>query len=80
MPYNGKLPKTLEQLRPQIVDFEDDRGDNNGYFVHLIAGLINTFDEVHFLHEDTLKLIHNKFKNNVKPCQCEECLRYLNYK
>lgn len=72
-----KLPKAIFDLKddPRVDTIEDERDDNNGYWVYLKRGLINDADGIHMVHEMTVKDVMEKMKaSNIVPCQCGSCL------
>lgn len=59
------LPKSLRPWASIIEDFEDDRGNENGYWVHLRDGWVcDESAAPHTIHEDTIRL-------------CVRCLRHV---
>jgi hypothetical protein len=74
-----KLPKTLQRYAAKIVDVEDDRGNQNGWWVHLADGWRNSNDPIgisHIIHEDTLAVCAQELRDAI-PCDCTDCLAGL---
>jgi len=70
------LPKTLQQLKqndPRIAEIWDERVDDNGYWIYFVPGWINELDEVHCIHEMTVRECLEKMKSTV-PCDCPSCV------
>lgn len=72
----SKLPATLRPLAKRITDFEDDRINQNGYWVHLSAGWFSDYNETHIIHEDTLAFCASLVRD-ARPCSCDECISDL---
>ncbi len=73
------LPKTLKRYAAKIVDVEDDRGNQNGWWVHLADGWKNSNDPVgvcHIIHEDTLAECVQELRFAL-PCSCADCVAGL---
>jgi hypothetical protein len=72
--FNG-LPAGLVKLAqdPRVDEILDERGDDNGYWVYLKPGWINTWHETHSIHEMTQAECIKVFNDAVKPCTCEGC-------
>lgn len=65
-----KIPKNLQKLVEEVID---ERNDDNGYWVYLMPGYINTSTEVHMVHEDTVTEVLYQLRYCVKRCECDEC-------
>lgn len=48
------LPKSLRRFEDKIESIEDLRSSDEGFWVHLKTGWINTMDSTHSVHEDTI--------------------------
>jgi hypothetical protein len=68
-----QVPATLKKFAHMIDEVEDDRGNQNGWWVHLKNGWINTFSETHMIHEDTLAECAVQLAQDVEPCVCRDC-------
>jgi hypothetical protein len=71
-----KLPATLRRYAHRITDFEDDRRNQNGYWVHLAAGWWSPLDETHIIHENTLTDCLRRL-SWATPCKCADCKKDL---
>ncbi len=71
------MPKTLQPWADRISEYEDDRANQNGHWVHLKDGWINLFSETHMIHEDTVKECVEQMRHWVKRCLCEQCTSAL---
>jgi hypothetical protein len=67
-----QLPATLKRYEHLIDDFEDDRGNQNGYWVYLKYGWRTIDDVVHQIHEMTLRECALQLQC-VTECDCREC-------
>ncbi len=67
------IPATLAKWADVIVEVEDDRGTQNGWWIYLKAGWINPYSETHCVHEDTLKACASQLVD-IQPCECTDCL------
>jgi hypothetical protein len=67
------IPSTLKRYADKIQCVDDDRNNQNGWWVHLKNGWINPQSETHMIHEDTLKQCLAQLRE-VEPCQCEDCI------
>ena len=70
------LPKALHRFAHMIDDFEDQRGLQNGYWVHLKAGFFNAPSETHIIHKDTIKDCVSLLRE-VEVCSCPDCREEL---
>lgn len=66
------IPATLRRYADKIQSIDDERSVQNGYWVNLNAGWIDTESGCHCIHEDTLYACATRF-HFVKPCACEDC-------
>jgi hypothetical protein len=73
MGHTIKTPASLKRFDHLIDEVEDDRGDENGYWIYLKYGWINPLHEIHMVHEDTLKRCAEVLAEVVK-CECAECI------
>ena len=74
-PFKGPLPKGLRIYRKRITDFFVD---SDGIWAYLVPGWKREpCDDVHFIHEDTLKEVISGMKEAVK-CKCDDCMKYIN--
>ena len=70
-----KIPAVLRKYSKMIEDISDERELDQGYWVYLKPGLINTMTETHMVHEDTPTECAQIFKDDwIKPCCCKECV------
>jgi hypothetical protein len=67
-------PKAIANLlNDQRVDsFSDEREQDCGYWIYLKPGWINIEDEIHMIHEDSVKSVMAKLANVVE-CDCGQC-------
>ena len=69
------MSKTLDKLKAENPDKIDsywiEDNDGRDYWIKLKSGWI-TCDEVHTIHEYTVKACVDKFKT-LRKCVCEEC-------
>ena len=77
IPFKGKLPKRFQKFRKYLVDYMDERGDDNGYWLYLVAGWINPNTCTHMVHENTQRECAEQLES-IERCTCEECMEYLN--
>lgn len=68
------LPKGLQKLLddPRVQSIEDERNEDNGYWVYLVNGWFNPYLETHCIHEDTVKAVLDQMKD-IEKCHCEWC-------
>ena len=67
------LPASLRKWHAIIDDVSDERSNGDGYWVYLKSGYINTSQDVHLVHEDTLRECAEYLRHDVKPCNCSDC-------
>ena len=71
------IPKTLQKYADRISYVDDERRDDNGWWVGLKDGWQDRYNpQCHTVHEDTLKECATIVKNAV-PCTCDECTNAL---
>lgn len=69
----SKVLNDLMAKHPEkISEIEDDRGDRNGWWIHLRCGWVCTLMETHSIHEDTVAECLKVWKS-VKPCSDRFC-------
>ncbi len=67
------LPKTLQPLADRIDEVEDDRANQNGWWVYLKLGWQDRYNPTcHQIHEDTLKECASIVRDAI-PCNCADC-------
>lgn len=54
----------------RIEAISDERATGDGIWLYLKPGWV--WDEVHFVHEDTVRACRQALRV-VQPCNCEEC-------
>lgn len=67
------IPATLKRFAAKIDSIDDERQADNGYWVNLKRGYIDTESGCHAIHEDTLYACATRF-GFVQECKCEDCL------
>lgn len=77
MPMDLKqLPKTLQRYASRIVDYSDERSNDNGIWLYYKLGWKSWSDPLgcqHQDHEDTVKELVYCVRNAIK-CDCSECI------
>ena len=73
------LPITLQSLleqddRIQLID--DERNTNDGYWLYLEPGYIDSESGIHLIHEGCIRDLKAKVQGIV-PCDCPDCLVQL---
>ncbi len=71
---NLSIPASLRRFSSLIESVEDDRKNQNGWWVYLKNGYICTSSETHQIHEDTLSVCASILTSEIAPCQCSDCL------
>jgi len=69
----SKLPAALRKYAKVIDEISDERSLDQGYWIYLKPGWINTLHDLHQIHEDTLKECVAVLKNFVTECNCNDC-------
>lgn len=67
------LPTPLRKYAAIISDVSDERDNDDGYWVYLKSGLINTLHEVHMVHEDDPESCAQVLKSFIVRCECSDC-------
>jgi len=69
------LPISIIKLAsdPRVDEILDERDDDNGYWVYLKPGFINTYSETHCIHEWTAADVLSQARTSIEPCDCESC-------
>lgn len=67
-----EIPKTLQRFADKIDAIEDLRGSDEGYWIHLRAGWINTMDGTHSVLKDTITECARAMRF-VEPCTGDCC-------
>jgi hypothetical protein len=69
-------PKSFQKYADKIDEVEDDRQQQNGWWVYLKHGWKSDSDPlgcVHQIHEDTVAECVACLKS-VLPCECDDCM------
>ncbi len=67
------IPGTLRRVAFKIEEVEDDRGNQNGWWVYLKRGWkVRGLDILHSIHEDSLRdcLLETRM---AERCECSDC-------
>ena len=67
------IPASLKRFAKFIQSVDDERSVQNGWWVNLKNGYIDTESGCHAIHEDTLKACAGRLVDFVEPCDCEDC-------
>ena len=66
----SKVLSALKAKHPEkIIEIEDDRYNENGWWIHLKDGWWNHLTQCHSIHEDTVVDCLAQFRMFVKPCK-----------
>ena len=74
------LPRTLADLyaHPLVEEISDERAYGDGIWVYLESGIIREpCDQVHCVHEDTVKECCEAFRWIELGCDCDQCQQEL---
>jgi hypothetical protein len=72
-----QIPATLKRYAHRIDEVEDDRGNQNGWWVYLVPGLCRLGSpQEHIVHEDTLAICAQEVRD-AEPCDCDDCRQCL---
>ena len=69
----SEVPASIRKWHAIIDEIVDERSDDNGYWIYLKSGYVNTMHDVHHIHENTLSECVEQLRDFVEPCKCSEC-------
>lgn len=59
------MPRIAKKYEHMVEEVEDDRINNNGWWIYLKDGYITTTTDCHTIHEDTWKQAYDALKNTI---------------